>query len=268
MSSRLLVASQSAATARHALNVLRPREPVFLVSHMRSYSSLLCHLLNSNPQIDGYGELGIDYRSLLDLIAMRNKIVGTIGRPLSGRYTLDKLLHPRLDIADQVLRAPTTHVMIGIRNPEASVRSIITMGRRRRRPDWKRRPREAARYYIDRSRAFRALVKRRADVLVFPADAVIDDTERFLSGMTDWLGLKTPLQPNYELGAMTGRSRFGDNTAQIRTGVINRDRPVSEIEIPEPVKDRIWTAYDRTLDVLFEHAEHVLCPESRAKRGS
>lgn len=268
MSSRLLVASQSVATARHVLNVLRPREPVFLVSHMRSYSSLLCHLLNSNPQIDGYGELGIDYRSLLDLIAMRHKVAATIDRPLSGRYTLDKLLHPRLGIADSILHAPTTHVMIGIRDPEASVRSIITMGLRRRRPDWKRRPKEAARYYIDRSRAFRALVKRRADMLVFPTDAVIDDTDRFLAGVTEWLALKTPLQPSYELGSMTGRSRFGDNTAQIRTGVINRDRPVAEIEIPEPIKDRIWTAYDRTLDALFERAEHVLCPDSRAKRGS
>ena len=43
---------------------------LFLLSHMRSYSSLMSHLLGSSPQIDGYGEMHLRYRTRLSLLAL------------------------------------------------------------------------------------------------------------------------------------------------------------------------------------------------------
>ena len=136
---------QSAAAARIAMNVARPRQALFLLSHMRSYSSLLCHILNSNPEVDGYGELGIPYRTPLDLINMRYQIRLTTGNRLQGRYALDKVLHPTVELADAILTSPSATVMVGVREPDASVRSIRAMGMAKAKPDWKADPKRSVR---------------------------------------------------------------------------------------------------------------------------
>jgi hypothetical protein len=49
-------------------SLLAPRKSLFVLGHMRSYSSLLCHILGSHPQIDGYCETHIKYRTRFDLL--------------------------------------------------------------------------------------------------------------------------------------------------------------------------------------------------------
>jgi len=44
----------------------QPYRILLILSHMRSGSSLLTHLLNSNPEIIGYGETHIQYASEQD----------------------------------------------------------------------------------------------------------------------------------------------------------------------------------------------------------
>ena len=74
----------------------RARRNLFVLGHMRSYSSLLCHILGSHPQVDGYCETHIKYRTWLDLLRLRSRVVQLTGEPLRGRYILDKVLHNTL----------------------------------------------------------------------------------------------------------------------------------------------------------------------------
>src|SRR5262245_13075611 len=58
-----------ATRLREERNLRRVRSmssPLFVLSHMRSYSSLLSHVLGSHPEIDGYCETHLRYRSGLD----------------------------------------------------------------------------------------------------------------------------------------------------------------------------------------------------------
>ena len=47
---------------------------LFVLSHMRSGSSLLTHILNTNNEIIGYGETHIKYSSELDFKALLSKV--------------------------------------------------------------------------------------------------------------------------------------------------------------------------------------------------
>lgn len=259
---------QTLSAAKHLANVGRPRQPLFLLSHTRSYSSLLCHILNSNAAIDGYGELWIDYRSTLDLFALRHKIVVTTGRPLQGRYTLDKLLHNKLDVCDDVLLSPGTRVMIGIREPEGTVRSNVEAGRAPNAPQWKRTPEAATNHYVKRLEALVKIAERRADVVAYPMDALVNDTDTFLAGLTDWLDLDIPLTSTYDVGPKTGTPVFGDTSDNIRAGSVRPIRQKHEVEIPDRQLDQLWTAYDRAMTRLTRLCDVSLCAGSIVERPS
>src|SRR5688572_27511814 len=78
----------------HHRAAMRKRRSLLLVlSHMRSYSSVLSHVLGSHPEIDGYCETHIRYRLSLDVHRLGWKVRALTGEPLSGRFVLDKVLH-------------------------------------------------------------------------------------------------------------------------------------------------------------------------------
>ncbi len=106
-----------------------PRGHLFVFGHMRSYSSLLCHILGSHPEIDGYCETHIKYRWYLDLVRLRRRVVKLTGEPLRGRYVLDKVLHD-YPLAASILRSPGARGIVLLRRPKATVRSIMNMGQR------------------------------------------------------------------------------------------------------------------------------------------
>ncbi|MDY7013544.1 MAG: sulfotransferase family protein, partial [Cyanobacteriota bacterium] len=53
---------------------LQPYRVLFILSHMRSGSSLLTHILNSNPEIIGYGETHLQYSSEADFKRLMLKV--------------------------------------------------------------------------------------------------------------------------------------------------------------------------------------------------
>jgi hypothetical protein len=66
---------------------------IFLLSHMRVYTSLAGHILGSHPQINGYYEMHLGYE---DAAALDRQLElyrqGERLKP-SSRYLFDKLLH-------------------------------------------------------------------------------------------------------------------------------------------------------------------------------
>jgi len=67
---------------------------IFLCSHMRSGSSLLTHILVSNPEIIGYGETHINYSSEANLNELVKKVYSKVKNyKMDENYVLDKVLH-------------------------------------------------------------------------------------------------------------------------------------------------------------------------------
>ena len=98
---------------------------ILLMSHMRSCSTLLAHLLGSHSEIDGYAELLQHYESPVDLLGMTRRIEAHTGTPRRGRYALDKLLHNRGIVDPGILRRHDVKVVFLLRNARDTLPSIV-----------------------------------------------------------------------------------------------------------------------------------------------
>src|SRR5258707_13269189 len=68
------------------------RRTLFLLGHMRSYSSVLSHVLGSHPQINGYCETHTKYRTYFDLWKLHRRGRKLTGEAATRDYVLDKML--------------------------------------------------------------------------------------------------------------------------------------------------------------------------------
>ncbi|MFV2039736.1 MAG: hypothetical protein ACC660_05795 [Acidimicrobiales bacterium] len=226
--------------ARIGAVVLRPRRNLFLFSHMRSYSSLLGHILGSNPEINGYAELQMSYRTELDIIRSILRVYETNENQLHGKYIFDKVLHGHLKIGSVVLDRTQAVGIFAVREPADTLRSTVAMARRHKNPDWKGDAAEVADYYSSRLTQLAELAESfRGPTCVLEAEALMTRTDEVLDRLTRFLKLKTPLRREYEVFSNTGRAAYGDPGKHIGSGRLVVDRePHDEIQLdPELLVD-------------------------------
>lgn len=239
---------------RLAFELAAPRRYLFMMSHMRSYSSLLCHILNSNPEVAGYVEMHESYSTSLDLFKLTMRVRELTGEQLrSGQYVLDKLLF-NYDISEQMLERDDIVMLFTIREPEKAIRSIIAMGRKRRTPDWKSKPPRVVDYYTRRlERLTEVAAARSHGTLFFEADQLIDDTVPLLRAFDGFLGLRQPLRPEYDTFEYSGTPKYGDPSKFITEGRIVRDRrSYDKLDVPTDLMDQAWEAFDSARKVLAD----------------
>ena len=187
--------------------------PLLVLSHMRSYSTLVCHILGSHPEIDGYCETHLKYRSRLDLLRLRWRVRRLTGAPLHGHYLLDKILHD-YPITPAILAHARTRALILVRRPSASIHSILTMGRQLGLIAWHQEPEAVARYYETRLRTLTQLAGTLGGrALLVRSERLIADPAAQLSDITQFLGLHRHLEQNYRHFPHTGQPGCGDPIA-------------------------------------------------------
>jgi len=232
---------------------------LFLLSHMRSYSSLLAHVLGSSPEIDGYGEHHVRYKNARSLASLRRRVTRSIGHKPAGRWLLDKLLHNGLNPPDLLLNRSQFRTVIFMRKPEATLRSMLTravnedLGSKARDPQW------ACDYYVSRLHRLRQDGERLGkDALYFQSECFINSPQPFLSALSSWLNLETPLDTSYHVGRQSGQVGFGDPSPNIRQGrVLGPESSTikTEISIPSIVMREAQAAYERCNEALQRRCE-------------
>lgn len=198
-----------------------PDHYLFLFSHMRSYSSVLSHVLGTHPEISGYSESHLKYRHRSDLGTLRWRVARAIGGVPTGRYLLDKLLHNYMLIPRQLRESDRLHALIFLRQPAPTLQSILRMHAMYPQVRWHGDPAAVAVYYCERLMwiaAVAVLLKDRA--LVFPAEAITGQTHGLLGAIGDHLHLATPLSPAYTPRRYTGQPAHGDVSTNILSGHI------------------------------------------------
>lgn len=198
---------------------------LFLLSHMRSYSSLLSHLLGSSPEIDGFGEMHLRYRSRLSLLALPWKVRRATGEPLRGQWLLDKILHNRIRGPWRLLPPQRYRAIIFLREPESTLQSLLGM-----KPilasDRAWTDERSCEHYVERLHRLRIEGERIGkEGLYLDAEALLLRPERVLRTLGDWLQLSTPLSTDYKLFPRTGQTGIGDPGDHIRSGTL---KPESE----------------------------------------
>lgn len=215
---------------------------------MRCYTSLLSHVLGSHAQICGYLELHESYRSAFSLFYARCRIVDE-GNPLGGRWVLDKILHNRCGIARDIVDREGVRFLLSIREPGPTLVSILRMYRLTGDGG---SIEQACDYYTKRltwlGEFGRSLSREKA--MFFPGELLLDDPEQLLGQVGTFLGLRSAIQPTYQLFPDTGKRGKGDMSQRIKSGKILPPRKTQDSAIAEEFLAPARDAYETCLNAL------------------
>jgi hypothetical protein len=229
-----------------------PHRCIFLLSHMRSGSTLLVHLLISNPAICGYGETHLTYSSRKDLDALICHVLfkRRVFLPGKERFVLDKILHNHLlDLEHlEFVCSEDVFVIFLIREPLGSISSAI------KNLDYSEH--QALRYYINRlsmlERSARKLAQVRPYVFV-TYEQLLSQTDRVFRRLQRYLMLQQPLSERYEVLPTTGTRGMGDFSKNITTGRIVRDnRRTREVRISSEALEQGLKVFNRCCATLAQ----------------
>ena len=100
---------------------------IFLLSHMRAYSSTLGHIIGSHPRINGYYEMHQSYLSDADLAQQIADYSQHDSLKPDSHYQFDKLLHNdyRLNLSLPALQDAV--IFIALRQPEPTIKGITKL---------------------------------------------------------------------------------------------------------------------------------------------
>lgn len=217
---------------------------IFMLAMARSGSTLLAHILSSNTSITGMGETKTKLKSTRSLLRISGRVrllnwryADTNGE--SERYILDKLVHNELlDPANvPLLKDDRFRIIFLIREPHRTIQSLLRLF-----PHYTAE--RAVQSYINRSKMLREymqLLSPDKTCLGLTHDQLIHCTQPTLRLIENYLDLSIPLEEQYETSNVTGKLHLGDQSANIQTGKIIRDKKANEETVPIP-SDLLATA--------------------------
>ncbi|MCP2732490.1 sulfotransferase domain-containing protein [Limnofasciculus baicalensis] len=205
-----------------------PYQILFILSHMRSGSSLLSHLLITNPEIIGFGETHVEYDSNQDLKTLLLRVYqNTRQLRMDHKYVLDKLLHDKKLLDETILFSEEVRAIFLIREPKRALASILTL-----KPHWNEN--QAIEYYSTRLATlekYAKLIDNKKRSLFITHEQILDNTQSVFKVMQDFLEVKQPFSEEYQVLSMTGTRGIGDYSENIKSGRIIRKNKTSETAI-------------------------------------
>lgn len=236
------------------------RGRIFLLSHMRAYTSLVGHILGSHPQIDGYYEMHLGYETpaALDLQMARYRQNDAL-KP-GGRYLFDKLLHNAYVLRPERLGAADLRILVALAEPARTIRSIVHLFRQKPGPDPYASPLAAAAYYVARVEALAAFCHDAPRAYCyFDAEVVQAAPERLLPRLSEWLELDTQLVGHYQTFSQTGKTWRGDSSPRIHLGRIDRQRTdYAHIAVADDVLAAARATYRECRAQIVSGAAHAV----------
>lgn len=212
---------------------------LFILSHMRSGSSLLTHILSSNPAIKGYGETHIQYESELDLRRLMFKIYFHSQEfknfqdlrklNMDHIYILDKILHDHKLLNENLLELENFYFIFLIREPKRSLISMLD-----HKPHWTEQ--DALQYYRQRLSTlarYAHIINNKNRSLLLTYDQLINNTDSVFSALQNFLKTPEGFSETYQVSNTTGMRHVGDFKEKIRSGKIVRKHRKIDLDISQ-----------------------------------
>jgi hypothetical protein len=229
---------------------------IFLLSHMRAYTSLVGHILGSHPEINGYYEMHISYKDASALDRQLALFLEGDELKSGSRYLFDKLLHNDYVLQPERLGLPDMKILISLLEPEHAIKSIVNLFDHKEVDDLYASPIEAANYYVARVQTLADFSRAASQpYYYFDAELFQRAPELLLPRLSRWLELDSPLSEHYQVFSHTGEPRKGDTSARILSGSIDRT-PVdySHVTVPEEVLNKARAVYQECRRQIVEKA--------------
>lgn len=234
---------------------------IFLLSHMRAFTSLAGHILGSHPQNNGYYEMHISYE---DTSALDKQLAlyqqSDVLKPNSC-YLFDKLLHNDYVLKPERLGLANTKILISLLEPEHTIKSIVSLFAQKEIEDLYASPVEAANYYIARVKALADFSQaNQRGYYYFDAELWQRSPEILLPKLSNWLALGSPLSERYERFSHTGKAGKGDSSQRIHGGSIDKTKSnYSHIAVPEDALKEARVVYQECRERIIENAIDSVC---------
>ncbi|MEM7064825.1 MAG: sulfotransferase family protein [Cyanobacteria bacterium P01_B01_bin.77] len=257
-------------SARPYSVALRPQPYRFLLvlSHMRSGSSLLTHLLTSNPEILGYGETHTNYTDAHDFKVLLKKVYWqaqefrTLGDVrnlrMDHRYVMDKVLHNKKFLDHEFLKSKQVYGIFLLREPERSLVSIADL-----KPHWNQQ--DTLDYYADRMARlvdYARLINDPQRMLVVTYEQILDNTPQVLKTLQQFLQTQAPFTEEYRVLKTTGMKGVGDPKGNIKAGkIVRSQRRLTQTFPPELVEQAIHI-HSHCQTELMQHCQPISHPSS------
>lgn len=243
-------------------------ELLFILGHMRGYTTLLGHILGSNPDIGGHNETHIKYQQIFPRFRLQYHVANQ-GGGFGDRYLLDKCLHNGIRFPEAFVLRNKCRFMFTVRRPVESLQSIHELMSRQGRPDPLK---EAKIYYCDRLTCLSRLADQFPGSSYFLGEQLIESTEILLARMTEMLELGAPLMSDYKVFSDTGKLGAGDFSGNIVKGRVlqreEREREGSAVDIPSEFIEEAEDAYARCLAAYEEFLVPLIVREPIGPRIS
>ncbi len=248
-----------------SVDVPEPRARIFLLSHMRAYTSLAGHILGSHPQINGYYEMHLSYEDASALASQREAFLQSHALKPNSRYLFDKLLHNDYRLLPEHLGLPDIKILVALAEPEHTIKSIVHLFAQKAVEDLYASPVEAANYYITRVNALAEFGRTSAwPYCYFDAELWQRAPDRLLPKLSAWLELESPLSERYQVFSHTGKAGKGDSSPRIHGGRIDPSRiDYSHIAIPAEALREAQAAYRECRRQLIEKAADAILETGR-----
>ncbi len=259
-----------AALAFRNPSLIKKRKYIFIISHMRSYSTLLTHILGSHEEISGYTEAFLSYQGEFDLFQLRCTTCIDGNFKEGCTYVLDKILHNWLRLSDGIIAHEAIIFVFLIRRPRETLKSIMKMERDVARKKGRLEegfmkegtPEAACFYYLSRLEGLSEMAGRfkrlGREPLLIEAEQIVEDTRTVLVQLEAHLHLRNRLEQNYSVFDHTGQYGRGDMSPYIKMRSIQRERSgYPEVELPEYILEQGELGYGRCLRVLKENCRSL-----------
>ena len=247
---------QQLADSEDGLSVYNQHHILFLISHMRAYSTLLSQILGSNPHINGFMESRRSYQDIKDIVALKKDIRYAQDKPLADGYVLDKLIHNNQYISQQLLQRDDITIIVMIRKPLDSINSLYQTSERY---GWGMNLDYSINYYNSRLKGISAFVDRlESRPFYLEAESLIDNTANILDWLSRALDLQQPLSEEYQFQSFRrrGKSHSGDPSNYIQQQKIIRQRYPKTVEIDPEQLQILEKTYRDTRSFLLANCIH------------
>ena len=207
-----------------------PYQYLFVLSHMRSGSSLFSHILNSNPEIIGYGETHINYDSVTNFKDLQFKVYWQLKDiSMTHRYILDKILHNHKITDSTILKTSNLSTIFLIREPVGTISSILGI-----KPHWSEQ--KAVDYYCQRLQClvnYAQIIDNASHCLMITYEQLLNSSDSVFRQLQQFLKTKQGFSANYQVLRTTGMRGIGDSSENIKAGRIIKPKKPNHFSLSE-----------------------------------
>ena len=221
---------------------------------MRSGSTLLLHLLMTNPEVSALGERNAVYANRTDLVRLAMAARRANRAPFQRlRYVADQLNHNQFTPNSALLCDPRVRILFIVRQPEASLGSLLELSRTYYQEAWS--PARAVEYYEQRLEALIGIgecLPSSTQAALVKYEALIQTPDETLEGLRQFLALRQGFSKTYDIYPFT--STRGDPGPNITAGRIVRKGPSAHTYLSAADLERAVKAYERCAGALARFA--------------